>query len=64
MENVIGNVAGICITLNYSGKQKRNMVIRSIKVTGQQPAGIKLPRRVHPSDAWLHYRYIGMSELR
>jgi len=39
------------------------MVIRGIKLTGKQPAAIKLPRRVHSTDIKLHYYYIGISKL-
>jgi len=41
------SVAVDCIALNYSGKHKRKMAIRGIKLTGKQPAAIELHRRVH-----------------
>jgi len=35
-------IAGICIALNYSGKHKRTMITRGIKLTGEQLAAIEL----------------------
>jgi len=52
-------VTGICIALNYLGKHKKNMVIRSTELTGEQPAAIELTRRDHSIDTGLHYHFIG-----
>jgi len=57
-------VAFDCIALKRWGKHKRKMVIRDIKLAGKQSATIELIRRVYSIDTRLHYRYIGISELR
>ena len=56
-------MAGICIALNYWGKYKRKMAIRS-KLTAKQPAAIDISDWVHSPDTKLHYHYVGISELR
>ena len=48
-------VAVDCIALNYWGKHKRKMAIK----TGKQPAAIEIHHWLHSTTTGLHYHYIG-----
>jgi len=40
------------------------MAIWGIQLTGKQPAAIAPLRQAHSIKTWLHYHYVGISELR